>query len=87
MEALYHLPRPAVLYVTEVEHAETWRGALAAAGFGRIAMLHGKTSREARERIVANWRDGLLDLVVGTSAFGLGIDYPHARSVVQCLRS
>lgn len=83
MEALYHLPRPAVLYVTEVEHAETWRGALAAAGFGRFAMLHGKTSREAREQIVANWRDGLLDLVVGTSAFGLGIDYPHARSVVH----
>lgn len=83
MEALHHVPRPAVLYVTEVEHAETWRVALIAAGFGRVAMLHGKTGRETRERIVANWRDGLLDVVVGTSAFGLGIDYPHARSVLH----
>jgi len=83
LEALHHVPRPVVLYVTEVEHADAWRHALLSAGFGRVAMLHGKTSREARERIVADWRDGVLDVVVGTSAFGLGIDYAHARSVIH----
>lgn len=83
LEALQHVPRPAVLYVTKVDDAEAWRSLLSAAGFGRIAMLHGKTDRVTRERVVANWRDGLLDVVVGTSAFGLGIDYPHARSVVH----
>lgn len=83
METLHHVPRPVVLYVTEVEHAEAWRRALLSAGFSRVGMLHGKTSREARERIVADWRDGALDVVVGTSAFGLGIDYAHARSVIH----
>lgn len=83
MEAMHHVPRPAVLYVTEVAHAEVWLKKLRAAGFNRVEMLHGKTSREARERIVANWREGALDVVVGTSAFGLGIDYAHARSVVH----
>lgn len=83
MDALHRVPRPAVLYVTEVKHAEAWLRALRSAGFGRVAMVHGKTGREDRERIVAKWRDGLLDIVVGTSAFGLGIDYPHARSVIH----
>lgn len=83
MEALHHVPRPAVLYVTEVEHAEVWRKELRDVGFNRVGMLHGKTSRETRERIVASWREGALDLVIGTSAFGLGIDYAHARSVVH----
>lgn len=83
MEALHHVPRPAVLYVTEVEHAEAWRRALVSAGFRRVGMLHGKTSRQDREEIVANWRDGALDVVVGTSAFGLGIDYAHARTVIH----
>lgn len=83
MEALHHVPRPVVLYVTEVEHAEVWQKKLRGVGFNRMAMLHGKTSREARERIVANWREGALDVVIGTSAFGLGIDYAHARSVIH----
>ena len=46
-------------------------------------MVYGKTSREERESVVTKWRDGLLDIVVATSAFGLGIDYPHARSVIH----
>ena len=83
MEALHRVPRPVVLYVTEVEHAEDWRRRLLSEGFGRLGMVHGKTSREDRERVVSKWRDGLLDIVVGTSAFGLGIDYPHARSVIH----
>jgi ATP-dependent DNA helicase RecQ len=83
MEALHRAPRPVVLYVTEVKHAEAWRRALVSAGFGRIGMVHGKTNREDRERVVAKWRDGSLDIVIGTSAFGLGIDYPHARTVIH----
>lgn len=83
MEALHHAPRPAVLYVTEVAEAEAWRQRLSAAGFRRLRKLDGKTSRGEREDIVGQWRDGLLDLVVGTSAFGLGIDYGHARSVIH----
>ena len=83
LEALYHLPRPAVLYVTEVDVANAWHARLLDAGFRRVRKLHGKTSRAEREDIVAQWRDGLLDIVVGTSAFGLGIDYPHARTVIH----
>ena len=83
VEALHHAPRPAVLYVTEVDEANAWHGRLIDAGFCRVRKLHGKTGRAERESIVAEWRDGLLDIVVGTSAFGLGIDYPHARSILH----
>lgn len=83
IEALHHTPRPAVLYVTEVADAIAWRARLLAAGFRRFAMIHGKTSRAEREDIVKQWRDGRLDIVIGTSAFGLGIDYSHARTIVH----
>jgi len=83
MEALHHVPRPAVLYVTEVAEANAWFSRLVGTGFRRIRKLHGKTGRSEREDIVAAWRDGLLDVVIGTSAFGLGIDYPHARSIIH----
>lgn len=83
LEALHHVPRPAVLYVTEVAEADAWHRRLAEAGFRRLRKLHGMTGRVEREDIVARWRDGQLDIVVGTSAFGLGIDYAHARSIVH----
>lgn len=83
VEALHHAPLPAVLYVTQVDDADDWHARLVAEGFRRIRKLHGKTGRAEREEIVAQWRDGLLDIVVGTSAFGLDIDYPHARSIIH----
>ncbi len=83
IEALYHLPRPTILYVTEVSKAEDWYKKLKKIGYKRIGMMHGKTSTSDREDLVNQWKNGELDLVVATSAFGLGIDYPFVRSVVH----
>ncbi|MCB2399369.1 protein DpdF [Rhizobium ruizarguesonis] len=83
IEALHHAPRPAVLYVTEVADADFWHRRLVEEGFRRVRKLHGQTNRGDRERIVSDWRDGSLDVVVGTSAFGLGIDYAHARTIIH----
>lgn len=83
VEALHHVPRPAILYVTKVEAANTWYTRLIEAGFRRVRKVHGGTDRTEREEIVGQWRDGTLDIVVGTSAFGLGIDYGHVRTVIH----
>jgi superfamily II DNA/RNA helicase len=83
VEALHHLPRPAILYVTEVAQAKAWARQLGHLGFKRMASFHGQTRDDVRKQTLDLWREGLLDLVVATSAFGLGIDYPHVRSVVH----
>ena len=82
-EALLHLPRPAILYVTEVAAADDWFARLRSMGFGRLKLVHGRTGAEERERVLELWSAGKLDLVVATSAFGLGVDYPHVRTVVH----
>lgn len=83
LEALAHVPRPAILYVTEVKHAMAWMRDIREAGFRRVRMLHGGTSAKEREDILKLWRNGALDIVIGTSAFGLGIDYQHARTILH----
>ena len=82
-EALFHMPRPAILYVTEVAHAERWYKELQGLGYRRIGLMTGKSPPETRERVVQDWRDRRLDLVVGTSAFGLGIDNPNVRTIIH----
>lgn len=82
-EALLHLPRPAILYVTKVADARAWEARLRALGFGRLRPFHGETPDVERQATLRAWRDGSLDLVVATSAFGLGIDYPHVRTVIH----
>jgi ATP-dependent DNA helicase RecQ len=91
VEALTHLPRPAILYVTSPERADDWLARLTTAGFRRLAQVTGATRADDRSRVLDGLRTtsrggGSIDLVVGTSAFGLGIDYAHVRTVVHaCL--
>ncbi len=83
VEALYKLPRPLILYVTEVEHAKKWYCRLYGLGYTRLSVFHGKTPDSDRRKILSSWQSGDLDIVIATSAFGLGIDYPHVRSIVH----
>lgn len=82
-EALRRLPRPAILYVTEVQEAERWGARLTRAGFERLRVFHGSTSTVDRRAIMAAWRADELDLVVGTSAFGMGVDKPDVKAIVH----
>jgi ATP-dependent DNA helicase RecQ len=82
-EAVFNLPRAAILYVTERRQAEQWYQRLLAAGLRRIACVTGDTPTPERERVVNAWQATSIDLIVATSAFGLGIDYPNVRTVIH----
>ncbi|MSR09287.1 MAG: ATP-dependent DNA helicase RecQ [Gammaproteobacteria bacterium] len=83
MDAMLHLPRPAILYVTERKNVQSWHQALQQQGFRRLAWITSESSIHQRQETVRRWRSGDIDLVVATSAFGLGIDNPNVRAVVH----
>ncbi len=91
LETLAHCARPAILYVTKPEKADHWLSVLRDAGYSRVASVTGTTKAVDRAAVLEGLRMGQaaarnLDLVVATSAFGLGIDYPYIRTVVHaCL--
>jgi superfamily II DNA/RNA helicase len=83
LEAVRHLPRPLILYATEVERAKNWWKLLKQSGYGRVGLMTGETPNAEREQLVRKWSDGDLDIVTATSAFGLGIDQQDVRAVIH----
>ncbi len=91
-EAVLHLPRPLLLYATRPEDAKRWKQILQSElGLERVGIVHGQTPGDDRRDVLEAIRAGpgeksRFDVVVGNSAFGLGIDYGGFRSVVHaCL--
>ena len=86
LEAVRNLPRPLILYTTEVDAARQWHERLRSHGFLRSELVVGDTRAVHRRLVIERLRSGEVDLVVATSAFGLGVDQPDVRAVVHaCL--
>jgi len=84
VECAWRLPRPAIIYTTEVDDAKSLHQRLREEqGFRRIGCFHGDTKPNERRRLLTHWRDDDLDLMVATSAFGLGVDKADIRAVVH----
>ncbi|MCO6440208.1 MAG: hypothetical protein J5I81_03785, partial [Nitrococcus mobilis] len=79
------IPRPCVLYTTKVDHARILFDRLRQEqGYRRLALFTGEIEDAAeRRRIVHAWSEDHIDVVVATSAFGLGIDKQDVRAVVH----
>jgi ATP-dependent DNA helicase RecQ len=82
-QLLYTVPRPAIIYTTEKLHSAELYNLIINLGFERVACFTGDTPDEERQEILTQWKHGELDLVVATSAFGVGIDNNSVRSVVH----
>lgn len=84
LEALFHLPRPAILYTTTPNpQALEWWQLLRDYHFQRLAVYSGHTKELERRSILRDWERNELDLIVATSAFGLGVDKEDVRTVIH----
>src|SRR6266852_2590715 len=52
MDALFHLPRPVILYVVSPDDTKMWLKLLRGQGFERIAAFSGETDADERLRLI-----------------------------------
>ena len=83
IEAVYHLPRPLIVYATKREDVRRWQLDLLGAGFNRCAVMTGESSPAERSKLIQDLRERRVDIVVATSAFGLGVDQSDVRAVIH----
>ncbi|MCC3501840.1 MULTISPECIES: protein DpdF [unclassified Microcoleus] len=83
IEAVCNLPRPLIVYATKREDVRRWQQDLLRAGFKRCAMMTGESSTTERSQLIQDLRERRVDIVVATSAFGLGVDQSDVRAVIH----
>lgn len=82
--ALNRLPRPLILYTTKRDDASDFYDLVRAGGCLRSAMIRGgDMSTAVGARVLRQWNAGDLDVVIATSAFGLGVSNDAVRTVLH----
>jgi len=83
-ELLHDEPGAAIVYVARVKAAEQLAERLQQHGFAARA-YHGQLERDRKVKIQEDFMrdDGDLDIIVATSAFGMGVDKDNVRMVVH----
>ncbi|KQH75226.1 recombinase RecQ [Mycobacterium gordonae] len=76
------LPGPGLLYTATRSDAESYAESLREKGIA-AACYHAGMSAAQREEVHAGFRDDTYEVVVATSAFGMGIDKPNVRFVAH----
>ena len=82
-EAIALLPKPMIVYFLEPEEVLQFQQRMQGKGFLNIQAFHGDTSDEQRKIILEDWKDEKIDVILATSAFGIGVDKANVRTVVH----
>lgn len=81
IELVKKLPHPMVVYINSPKEAEEIKKALVSAGLDSLETFTGNTKSDERERIIKDWTENKIDLIIATSAFGVGVDKGDVRTV------
>lgn len=83
LNALKYAPRPLIVYVTKRTEATFIFESIRQSGMRSVARFAGDTPDDARKRIIEQWNNDEIDIMIATSAFGVGMDKSNVRSVIH----
>lgn len=83
IELVKKLPHPMVVYINSPKEAEEIKKTLISAGLNSLETFTGNTKSAEREIIIKDWTENKIDLIIATSAFGVGVDKGDVRTVLH----
>ena len=83
IEAIKLLPKPMVVYVLEPREAKDLQKKLRQVGYKNIPTFTGETKEADRDKVLTGWKNHDYDVVIATSAFGIGVDKPDVRTIIH----
>ena len=83
IELIKRLPHPMIVYVARPVEAEHYKTILVEEGIRNVETFTGLTTGNQRRKLINQWVDDEFEIMIATSAFGVGVDKPDVRSVIH----
>lgn len=83
IEMIKYMPKPLIVYVIEPDTANKYCRLLRSMGYSNIFSYTGDTSDTDRETLLERWKANEFDVMIATSAFGMGVDKSNVRTIVH----
>jgi ATP-dependent DNA helicase RecQ len=83
IELVRKLPHPMIIYVARPVDAERIKELLAENGINNVYTYTGLTKNNQREQLLKDWKADKYEIIIATSAFGVGVDKPDVRTVLH----
>lgn len=83
LELAQKLPHPMIIYVARPVDADNIVKLLRNNGINNVHSYTGLTKSNERETLLKGWKQDQFEIMVATSAFGVGVDKPDVRTVLH----
>lgn len=77
------LPHPMIVYVARPADAECYKKLLNDVGINNVFTFTGLTTRNQRKKLIDEWVEDEFEIMIATSAFGVGVDKSDVRTVIH----
>lgn len=75
-------PKPIIVYTVGPDEGIKYFNAIKSLGFKNVDFFTGQTDNNKREKIINEWNENKIDIIVATSAFGMGVDKADIRTII-----
>lgn len=83
IEMIKYMPKPLIVYVIEPKTAKEYCKKLRKMGYSNIYSYTGDTTDSERETLLERWKENDFDVMIATSAFGMGVDKSNVRTIIH----
>jgi ATP-dependent DNA helicase RecQ len=83
IELVKKLPHPMIIYVARPVEADELKQLLNENGINNVMTFTGLTINFKRRKLIDEWVDDKFEIMIATSAFGVGVDKPDIRTIIH----
>lgn len=83
LELVQKLPHPMIIYVARPADADDIKDYLKDNGITNVQTFTGLTTGAKRKELIDQWADDQFEIMIATSAFGVGVDKSDVRTVLH----